>query len=78
MWAVRKYLTLPPKELWVKLSKKVVEGKQTPCLRDVPGASLGAQTCEEGTWPERAGPRGLKVGVRVLLGAFYRYELELT
>lgn len=52
--------------------------KQTPCLRDVPGASLGAQTCEEGTWPERAEPRGLKVRVRVLLGAFYRHELELT
>ena len=78
MWTVRKYLTLPPKELRVNLSKKVVEGKQTPFLRDVPGASLGAQTCEEGTWPERAEPRGLKVGVRVLSGAFYRHELKLT
>ena len=61
-----------------QVSKKVIEVKQTPCLRDVPGASLGAQTCEEGSWPERAEPRGLKVRVRVLLGAFYRHELELT
>lgn len=78
MWTVHRYLTLPPKELRVELSKKVIEVKQTPCLRDVPGVSLGAQTCEEGTWPEHAEPRGLKVGVRVLLGAFYRHELELT
>ncbi|KAJ8792137.1 hypothetical protein J1605_019988 [Eschrichtius robustus] len=32
-------------ELWVELSKKVVEGKQTPCLRDVPAFENRGFSC---------------------------------